>query len=128
MNLIKNPLKSLCKRQIGDTAEQNALMFLKQQGLVLVERNFQCRMGEIDLIMQDQEQLVFIEVRHRQRSHYGLSEETITYGKQKKIKKTALFYLHQKQLFEKIACRFDVLALSGEIDNPSINWIPSAFD
>ena len=107
----------------GNTAEKKAADYLAAQGLNLLQQNFQCKCGEIDLIMQDQEQLVFIEVRYRDSSHYGGALHSITPSKQKKIRNTASFYLLKHKLTHKACCRFDVVA----IDEDEIMWIKSAF-
>ena len=115
-------------QQLGRQAEQHAERFLHQQGLKLIVRNFQCRLGEIDLIMQDREFLVFVEVRYRNSDHYGSSAETVTWHKQKKIIRTAKYYLQQKNLLEKMPCRFDVITLAANTKDPDIEWIKSAFE
>lgn len=114
-------------QQIGHNYEQKAADYLQQQGLTLVTRNFQCKLGEIDLIMRDGDYLVFVEVRYRSASHYGDSRETITYSKQRKLRKTAELYLVQQKLWEKIACRFDVIAIDENKQAYTIDWIKNAF-
>ena len=98
-----------------------ALQFLQKNGLKLLARNFHSRFGEIDLIMQDSETIVFIEVRYRHSPRFGTSAESIGYRKQQRLIKTAQFYLlrhpHNK------ACRFDVIAI-----DQSLQWIRNAFD
>ncbi len=108
----------------GQQYEKLALTYLKQQGLSLVSQNFHCRFGEIDLIMLDNETLVFIEVRARNNKQHGLSEDTVDFIKQKKIITTAEYYLQQKiSDVDNLTCRFDVLA----INQAKINWIKNAF-
>lgn len=115
------------KTQIaGRLAEDQACDYLIQKGLQFVTRNYQCKGGEIDLIMRDKQELVFTEVRYRTHREFGNSLESVTYQKQKKIIKTAQFYLTQHRLMEKIACRFDVIALSN-INPTDIVWIKNAF-
>lgn len=70
--------------EIGKLIEDNACDYLEQQGLKLLTRNFLCKMGEIDLIMRDKDDLVFIEVRYRQSDDYGDGVESITWHKKKK--------------------------------------------
>lgn len=113
---------------LGQQAEQSAERFLLQQGMQLITRNFQCRLGEIDLIMQDRDFLVFVEVRYRHSSHYGSGAETVTWFKQKKIIRTAKYYLQQQQLLEKMPCRFDVVTLASAAKEHDIAWIKSAFE
>lgn len=111
-------------RVIGQIKEKEALIYLKAKGLKPIARNFNTRMGEIDLIMKDKEYIVFVEVRYRKTSEYGSGLESITYGKQEKIKRTATYYLQKNSLYDKVYCRFDVISLStgGEVD-----WIRNAF-
>lgn len=111
----------------GEAAETLACAHLEKNGLRLITRNYRCRMGEIDLIMQDKTDLVFIEVRFRGRVDYGSSSESITYAKQKKLLRTAQYYLQQHHLTEKQACRFDVVAITKDQHNPTIEWIKNAF-
>ncbi|MGH1541837.1 MAG: YraN family protein [Arenicella sp.] len=111
----------------GQIAEKLALNFLEKRGLKLVQQNFHCRFGEIDIIMQDQQTLVFVEVKFRQSTDYGHPLESITADKLTKLKKTASYYLMKNKL-DAVACRFDVLGLSGDLSTPTINWIKNALD
>ena len=112
-------------KQQGLDAEKQAAEYLKTQGLTLKQSNFSCKLGEIDLIMQDKATLVFVEVRQRKYSQYGGAAITVTQDKQRKLRNTAKFYLQQTQLTNKVACRFDVLAIDGEQEK--VTWIKSAF-
>jgi len=109
----------------GQIAENKAAKFLIKQGLTLIKQNYHCRYGEIDLIMYDQETIVFVEVRFRHNSNYGNGAESITYTKQAKLVKTAQSYLMKNKLGD-IACRFDVVGLSGNLKKPEIKWIVNA--
>lgn len=109
----------------GQVAENKAAAFLKKQGLTLIQKNFHCRYGEIDLIMQDKETVVFVEVRFRHNSHYGSSAESVTFAKQQKLIKTAQSYLMKNKLGD-VACRFDVVGLSGDLKRPEIKWLVNA--
>lgn len=105
-----------------------ALHYLQRQGFELVECNFQCKTGEIDLIMKDGETLVFIEVRYRKETQLGSPLETVTRAKQRKLYRTAQFYLQQRFGNRWPPCRFDVIGISGELDNiPKIEWVSNAF-
>lgn len=108
----------------GDGAENMACSYLQKQGLKLIERNYHSRRGEIDLIMQQDATLVFIEVRLRANDHYGSAAESITPQKQRRIIAVAQHYLQKHP--SSLACRFDAVAISGNTA-PSINWIPNAF-
>lgn len=113
----------LNKKQRGDAAEEKALGFLQIQGLRLLMRNFRSPFGEIDLIMQDQEEIVFVEVRSRERSYFGTAIESIDKTKQQKIIKSATCYLQKRGWSDKANCRFDVIGLSST----NIEWIKDAF-
>lgn len=113
---------------IGNRAEQLALDLLRQNGFKLLERNYHCRSGEIDLIMLDGNILVFIEVRYRKGMQFGLSTETVDYHKQQKLIRAAQHYLQANPKAAKRAARFDVVGLSGELDRPEFSWIKNAFD
>jgi putative endonuclease len=107
----------------GDSAEQQALIFLQQQGLKLVCPNFRCKVGELDLVMNDGAALVIVEVRYRQSEQFGGAIASITRQKQARIIAATQHYVIINHLSH-LAIRFDVVALSG--DN-TINWIKNAF-
>lgn len=111
-------------KKIGNFAEELACNYLIEQNLKLIIRNYYCRLGEIDLIMQDKDDLVFIEVRYRNNILFGSGAESVTTSKQAKLIKTAQFYLQQKKLIDKISCRFDVVSV---INKEKIEWIKNAF-
>jgi putative endonuclease len=120
------------KRKVGDDKERLAESFLLQQGFSLVERNFFCKMGEIDLIMQDKDYLVFIEVRYRESQDFGGALASITASKQRKLRRSAEFYLIKAFGNNPPPCRFDVVAIEGNKDSSSavkeeIHWIDNAF-
>lgn len=112
---------------IGFRAEDEAEQYLTKQGLQLIEKNFTCYLGEIDLIMQDREQIVFIEVRYRSRPCYGSALESITPAKIKKIIRTATTYLQFKKWLHRASSRFDVIAIDNTKDGRKINWVKNAF-
>ena len=121
------PLLKPKPQNIGDQAEQLALKFLKKQKLRLIEQNFNCRQGGIDLIMWDQKTLVFIEVRYRQFSTHGNALESVTIHKQRRIKLAAQHYLIQHQKYQKAPARFDVLAIQTELTEAAMTWVQGAF-
>lgn len=116
---------NLSHRHKGHAIEQLAEQWLCQQGLTLVERNFTLRGGEIDLIMWQDDVLVFVEVRYRQDSGHGSGAESITRAKQNKIRRTAEYYLQQHFGNRPPFCRIDVLSGSG--DPIAFDWIQNAF-
>jgi TIGR00252 family protein len=113
-------------KTIGKNIEVLVCDYLQRQGLQLITANYQCKCGEIDLIMRDAEILVFIEVRHRKAHDYGDGVSTVTKTKQRKIIKAANYYLQKNNLGNKNQCRFDVVATSGMADS-EILWIKNAF-
>jgi len=113
----------------GDEGEDKALVYLQDQGLVLVERNYRVARGpsargaEVDLIMRDRDgTLVFVEVRARSGSDHGGAAATVSRSKQRKCIMGAQYYL--MKLREWPPCRFDVIAIDGD----ALHWIPAAFD
>ena len=112
-------------RNKGDAAEQYALAYLKQQGLTLITQNYHCRQGEIDLIMQTNETVVFVEVRLRKNNRFGSATESVTHAKQQKLIKTANHFLTTSNRHQQ-PCRFDVVGLTGNTFD-KIEWIQDAF-
>ncbi len=115
------------RKQMGNTSEDIALEYLVQQGYRLVQRNFTCKAGEIDLIVQKGDILVFAEVRSRTGTQYGEPSETVNRKKQDKIKKTAKYYLYCNRYLENCYCRFDVLSIVWQNGTAKVEWIPDAF-
>ncbi len=115
-------------RELGLLAEEIAAAFFSSKGYTLLERNYRAPCGEIDLILQDDSQLVFVEVKARASDRYGLPQEAVTQKKQQQIIRTALWYMQHNGLFGR-NIRFDVLAVrfSGR-ERPQIEHIPWAFD
>ena len=115
------------KRAFGKHWESQAESFLRKKGLKTLVRNFTCRFGEIDLIMQDGEYLVFAEVRYRAGKQYGSGAETVTAIKQRRIIKAASMYLllHSEQAQRH--CRFDVISIGKSHGAQNLNWIRNAF-
>ena len=115
-------------RQQGDVTEAFAAQYLTSQGLQLIDKNIHCRQGEIDLIMTDGEIYVFIEVKYRKNNNFGGALAAVSYAKQQKIKHCVTFYLHQRGLNEyNTPCRCDVIALTGDIQQPEVDWLKNAF-
>lgn len=117
----------LNRSRCGQWAENLAHTFLCEQGLQSITRNYRCKMGEIDLIMQQQQVIVFVEVRYRRYQRYGGSLESIDFRKQQKILQTADFYLQTHQWAQQHPCRFDAVLISGLLENPQLDWIAGAF-
>ena len=118
----------MSSRDRGRIAEELALTHLCDQGLKLVERNFCCKGGELDLVMRDSEMLVFVEVRSRRGDRYGGAEESVTVSKQARVRRAAALYLLRHPDCAGAPCRFDVVAVTRGNPGPRINWIANAFD
>jgi putative endonuclease len=114
-------MDTLNLKKIGNQAENHACEYLQKKGLRLIERNYFCALGEIDLIMQDNDEIVFVEVRSR--NQYGDALESIDEYKQAKLIKTAMYYLQKTKQYDKVNCRFDVIG----INNNQLEWIKNAF-
>lgn len=116
-------------KKTGDDAERIAERFLNGRGLKLVARNYRCRYGEIDLIMQQAETLVFVEVKLRKtksgKVNFGGALASITLSKQVKIIATAQHYLAGMKHLP--PCRFDAVLLNGLSLN-DVEWLPNAFE
>lgn len=98
------------KRKIGDLGEDVAENFLKQQGYVIIEKNFYYQHGEIDIIAKEGETLVFVEVKSRRSERFGKPEESVTPKKQELLRRTAEGYVESNNLTN-IDCRFDVVSV-----------------
>ena len=102
---------------VGRDAEARAQRFLQQQGLKLIEKNFRCRVGEIDLIMRDEQIMVFVEVRFRKDQRFGGAAASVGRIKQQRLWRSASTYLMR---FPRApACRFDLVAIEGN----DLHWI-----
>ncbi|MFQ5935179.1 MAG: YraN family protein [Acidiferrobacterales bacterium] len=113
-------------RQGRDT-EDRAYQHLSSHGLKLLERNYRAPCGEIDLIMEQRDTLVFVEVRYRRSETFGTPAETINARKQAKLRATAAHYLQQHRSARKQPCRFDIVAVSGARDGERVLWLQNAF-
>lgn len=103
---------SRSSRAVGGRWEHRAEQYLKQQGLTLVERNFQCRGGEIDLIMREGAVWVFVEVRYRHAASRVSAAESVGPAKRRRLWRTAQVYLQQQRLTE-VSSRFDLVAIDA---------------
>lgn len=112
----------LNKRELGTQKELLAMQYLRQQGMIILERNFRCRMGEIDLIARDGSYLVFVEVKYRTTNRYGSPLEAVNVRKQQTIRKVAQYYLLGRKQTD-APVRFDVVGICGE----EITHIKNAF-
>lgn len=112
----------------GEKAEQLALEHLESCGLTLVARNFRCRLGEIDLVMQEKQSLVFVEVRFRKTSRFASALESVDFRKQRKLTLAAGLFLGRHREFRDHAVRFDVVAFDGPSrERYELQWVQDAF-
>jgi putative endonuclease len=109
----------------GQAAEDLALAHLRAQGLRLVTRNYRTPHGEIDLVMEGRDGLVFVEVRLRRRDDFGSAAESVDARKQRRLRLSAEHYLARGGCTK--PCRFDIVAVSGGPSAPVIDWLPNAF-
>lgn len=99
--------------EVGATSEDRAVDHLVRQGLSIVERNYRCKVGELDIVARDHGVLVFVEVRSRRSAEYGSALEAVTWRKRQKVTRVAMHYLAwRRPRFE--AARFDVVAITGD--------------
>ncbi|SNB46361.1 YraN family protein [Geobacter sp. DSM 9736] len=113
---------------LGARGEQLAAAYLKGKKFVILERNYRCKGGEVDIIARDGRTVVFVEVKTRRNHAFGLPQEAVTLFKQRQISKAALVWLSQHRQLEAPA-RFDVVAVVlGDNEVPDIDHIKNAFD
>ncbi|MFK8011979.1 MAG: YraN family protein [Marinicellaceae bacterium] len=111
----------------GDYWENYACTYLKKKKLKKIKRNFNCKAGEIDIIMSEKNTLIFIEVKYRKDDSWVSALESVTRSKQRRIIKAAQLFLLQNKKYVDWNCRFDVLSIQGNKENPEIDWIKHAF-
>ena len=117
----------------GRQAESRAAGYLARSGMTLVQRNFRCKLGEIDLIMLDRDELVFVEVKYRSSDRFGNSLDYVSRQKQLKLKKAALFYLQKHPQYAAHPFRFDVVGIAPppagcEPEATRFNWVRNALE
>ena len=108
----------------GSGAEARALEYLQGQGLRLLARNWRCKLGELDLVMQDGDTVAVIEVRSRSRTDYGAAAETVDHRKQAKLVRATRLWLARRPELAEQPLRFDVVTL----DAGALEWRREAFD
>ncbi|MEO1888696.1 MAG: YraN family protein [Cycloclasticus sp.] len=111
---------------LGQQGEDLALAFLQKNGLTLIQRNYRSRYGEIDLVMQDKQHVVFVEVRFRSSNSFGGALLSVDRRKQSKLIKCAQQYMANES--SRLGFRFDVIAISPTVSQHDIQWITNAFD
>lgn len=112
----------------GAWAEALVCADLESRGLILVERNFRLKCGELDLVMRDGRRIVFVEVRYRAGERWGGGLASVTRVKQRRLISAASGFLQARPELRGLPCRFDVVAVSGTSKAPTIRWVQGAFE
>lgn len=118
---------SFFRKRLGQEGEDLAAGFLRKKGYKLVQRNYRCRSGEVDLIVLDRKVVVFVEVKTRSDRSFGSPFEAVEARKQKKMIGAAQYYLHEHKLHQRDA-RFDVVGISWQGGQPVLEHIENAFE
>jgi putative endonuclease len=114
------------RQQVGRAGEEVALEYLHHQGYRILERNFRCRFGEIDLVARDGRTLAFIEVKTRRSQAFGAAALAVTAEKQRRLIKASQVYLSRKAGAREL-CRFDVVTIQIRAGKPQVELIKDAF-
>jgi putative endonuclease len=112
---------------LGRQGEALAAAYLRNKGYRILEQNYRCRLGEIDIIASDRKTICFIEVKTRSTAYYGRPEVSVHKSKQQKLSRLALWFLKENQLSHARA-RFDVVAITRRSDLNEIDHFVNAFD
>ncbi len=107
---------------LGDMGESKVFVYLREHGYILVEKNYVCPIGEIDIIAKHDGMIVFVEVKTRSSKKFGLPRETVGFQKQQKLRNLAMYYLKATKNFN-TQCRFDIAEVLGD----EITLIQNAF-
>ncbi|BBB93208.1 MAG TPA: YraN family protein [Methylomusa anaerophila] len=115
--------------RLGETGEQAATDYLINHGYRILATKYRAKTGEIDIVARDKNDdcVVFVEVKTRRSTLYGVPAEAVGYKKQRKIMNTALIYMNQNGLTD-VACRFDVIEIYWYSHSVNFNHIIGAFD
>jgi putative endonuclease len=114
-------------RLLGKHWERLAEQYLVERGLVILERGYQCRLGELDLVALDANALVIVEVRYRGRQDFGSALESVTWHKQSRILRATRHYLMRHPHRAGLPLRFDVVAIDKRRSRPQLEWLRNAF-
>ncbi len=115
------------KKEIGNFGEKIAEQYLKQKGYIILDKNFECRQGEIDIIALDKKEVVFVEVKTRRSNKYGTPSEAVNKIKQKHMLQTIKYYLYIRNLTEEFI-RIDVIEVYIKDNEYKVNHIKQAFE
>jgi putative endonuclease len=120
-------MKSSGRMRTGKKGEDIACAYLKRRGYRIVERNYKCPLGELDIVARDGDAIVFVEVKSRKSEEFGDPQLAVGLEKQKKVSRISLTYLKEKHLYPCNA-RFDVVAIKMLPDGSTIELIQNAFE
>ncbi len=116
------------KRELGKSREDLACRYLIDQGVKILERNYNCKLGEVDIIARDGKYLCFTEVKYRSDKKFGEPQEAVDHKKQKHICNVSRFYLYSKYKSFDLPVRYDIVAISQNDKILTFKWIKNAFD
>lgn len=119
-------MKDNSKIYTGKEGEKIAAAFLKKKGYKIIETNYRCPLGEIDIIAREKDEIVFVEVKTRKSTEMGYPEQAVGINKQKKMSQLALWYLQKTNTDDQ--ARFDVIAVTMSDSENEIRLIKNAFD
>lgn len=126
--MLKNKQFRGKNTNFGADIEKKACQWLQRQGLISLELNYRCKTGEIDIIMFDGQQLVFVEVRYRKSKSFGDGLESVDWRKQQKLQRAAAHFLMCRPRYNHLPCRFDVVAARpGSESSVDWSWVKDAF-
>ena len=115
-------MKLHIKKEFGNTGEDIGTEYLEKQGYIILERNFYCKQGEIDIIAKDKNEVVFVEVKSRSDVGYGLPSEAVTKQKNKHLCRTVREFLYKNKMFNEFI-RFDVVEILIKSGKFNVNHI-----
>jgi putative endonuclease len=125
---VKEGIVQANNQTLGTQGEAIAELYLKKQKFTIIEKNFRCKCGELDIVAREGKTIVFVEVKTRKNLSYGPPQLSVTQFKQRQISKAALLYMEQKRI-KGINARFDVIAIMlKNNESPQIDHIVNAFD
>lgn len=119
--------KYMGKRSVGQKTEFAAINFLTNNGLILLDANVYYRFGEIDLVLLEQNTIVFVEVKYRSTDNFGSAVESITANKAKRLQKAAMAWLQRYDTSDRYLSRIDLMAVSGPMNNLQFHWVKNIF-
>ncbi len=127
--MVKNIFRpgSQDRKEFGKKGEEIALRFLKKKGYRLIQTNYVCKLGEMDIIAKEKDTLVFVEVKARRSMEFGLPQLAVNAFKQRQLSKVALHFMKEKGI-EDVKARFDVVAILLGPETHKIELIPDAFE